>query len=315
MLGVYGAVLVLCIIELVRSVTLPRGVVYDHPVCGACNYQIVDLPTAGRCPECGGSLTKVGLLTRRAAMRLRGTMFGLIVGWTVIVATVTFPVGGVVMSIMMSGAAFGMAGMPTSLTKTQTFAPPQEWDADAGAYVSAAPYRVLFDIDVTTDGIQQRPTTGTIDVSILRGDTKSATLSIDMEAACELHASDGALITTYSDFDEKAALGLYAEAGLDTSNQQLADEAAELAILAQSAMNMPTYFEQMPSMGLSVGGTSPGPVFTAQGGQVSLQTGPGTGDTFGTVLGVVALIVLFFLAVYIVGLVLLIRRRCRLLAK
>lgn len=312
LLGLFGSFLALCVVELVRAVTLPPGV-GDHPACGGCGYQIIELPQEGRCPDCGAALAKAGLLTRRAAMRFRGTTYGLVVGWTTLFVTVTLPVGGLVLSILMANSPSFFSGGPMGLTKTQTFAPPQQWDAGLGEYVSAAPYRVDFDIDVVMSNAQNA-TTGTIEVAIRVGEqAESAKAVIDVEGGCDILSPQGESVAHYGIFDDLAARELYEAAGLDTKDKQVTDESAALSELVQSAITMPYYFEQS-GMPWNPGGAAATQVFSAQGGQMSYQQIAGGNAPWVRISVVMGTFVLIFLVLYVVGLVLLLRRRRRLLA-
>lgn len=311
MLAYLGAFMALCIVELVRAVTLPPGV-GEHPACGGCGYQVVDFPEGGRCPECGAFLIKAGLLTRRAAMRYRGTTYGLIVGWTSLVLIVAVPIGAMVFSLLQASSPSMWMGGPTGMTKTQSFAPPQTWDADLGQYVASAPYRVDFDMDVTIDNFQTA-TAGTIEIALRVGEQKAATAVITINDYIELRSSEGEVIGEFSMFDDDTALALYEAAGLDTTSQAIVDEAKALAVLVQRAQTTPTYFEQAGMM-WNAAGTTGAPVFSPQAGQSSYSTASTGNDGMVRMLVVMGTYVALFVVVYVIGLVLLIRRRRRLLS-
>jgi hypothetical protein len=72
----------LCVLTIIRAVWIP-GDVRRGCACGGCGYAIADT-ALGRCPECGGKFTKVGVTTPAMALRLRGSLGTAGFAWTVL---------------------------------------------------------------------------------------------------------------------------------------------------------------------------------------------------------------------------------------
>ncbi|MCA9278013.1 MAG: hypothetical protein H6815_04405 [Phycisphaeraceae bacterium] len=60
------------------------------PTCGGCGYELSDV-SAGVCPECGGSFLRCGVVTPRGVVRMRGSAWMIVVGWTLIVCAIAGP--------------------------------------------------------------------------------------------------------------------------------------------------------------------------------------------------------------------------------
>ena len=60
------------------------------PTCGGCGHELVDLG-AGVCPECGGNLLRCGVVTPKGAVRMRGSAWMVMIGWTLVVLSMVAP--------------------------------------------------------------------------------------------------------------------------------------------------------------------------------------------------------------------------------
>lgn len=66
------------------------GAVRNGPSCGGCGYEISH--ASFTCPECGGALTKVGIVTPRGMIATRGSMLMLVCGWIALFPLILLPV-------------------------------------------------------------------------------------------------------------------------------------------------------------------------------------------------------------------------------
>jgi hypothetical protein len=83
--GIGALGIVVCLGVIARALLIPTDI-RRVCCCGACGYAITDT-APNRCPECGGTLTKVGLTTPAMAVRLRGGLGWALLAWTVICGT------------------------------------------------------------------------------------------------------------------------------------------------------------------------------------------------------------------------------------
>ena len=139
------------VVLLIRSTSSPHWM-SGGASCGGCGYsieQIID----GRCPECGASLVHVGVLTPRAAIRLRGSAFLLVTGWTLVITMSALPLLGVSFWLsqramnqqMMLGAADRVAVLSGTLVSQR----PGQQSVNS----QAATFEVLIKGRVETDAI------------------------------------------------------------------------------------------------------------------------------------------------------------------
>lgn len=85
--------LLLAVGVIARAVFVPSAM-RGRATCGACGHECAE-PLTDRCPECGGAYTRVGVVTRAMAMRLRGGLLPALVAWTAICGCVAIVVWNV----------------------------------------------------------------------------------------------------------------------------------------------------------------------------------------------------------------------------
>lgn len=110
--GFSGLAIVVCLGVIARAVLIPSDV-RRMCCCGACGYAITDT-APGRCPECGGSLTKVGISTPAMAIRMRGGLGWAVLAWTVVCGVLAQIGWGYVQAAAWS--AMAMASSAASLS-------------------------------------------------------------------------------------------------------------------------------------------------------------------------------------------------------
>lgn len=76
----------MCLATIVRACTLPRGVSRGGS-CGGCGYEYSGW---ARCPECGGAVGDVGVVTPSLAYRLRASGIGTMIGLVFVAFAATF---------------------------------------------------------------------------------------------------------------------------------------------------------------------------------------------------------------------------------
>jgi hypothetical protein len=321
--------LALCVTVILRAILPPPGIKDTNAHCGACEYQIVNMSTA-RCPECGADLLKVGLITRRMAVRYRGSTFGLIAGWSLLCLIAGWPLGAFAYYVLDSWgvtqtAASGAPGPLSSFRKTHTFAPPQTWDAENQKYAPSAEYRVRFTMNVTQDS-WSTGVAGSIDAAIEIGDVVKARLEHNIdEASFTIFDEDGHVVDTFGYTTAKTGRDLFEAAGFDLTDERVAQDADAFMGLFNAAIAQPAYFEQtysaqFPAVARGGGGgvQSAPTAFMPESGTMSwAQT---TGSVPGALFGMSrAELVAFWIFVsiaiiYIILLVLLLRRRRRMMS-
>lgn len=300
-----------------RSVSAPDWMLRGA-ACGGCGYELSSTGE-GRCPECGGSLVKVGVTTPRMAARLRGSGYLLVMGWTIIVVMGCVPVLGAVswmaMTLQMNQMNQAMAFTPSNAqqgTISGSIQPGMSIDSRGAMVQRANPYSISFNVTVETDETGQAAS-GSIDMTFLKVETPYD-LSIDLEdLSWELADGNGAVVLEGPSFDKDAAGDVYVKVGLDTGDAKVRAESDYLATTVRDLQQAPQMFASgfgspfdSEPLSVSANNSSWGPVgggFTGGG-----FTGPSTSiwDYAGIGVFVVGGIV------YVVGLVWLLRKRSRL---
>ncbi len=298
--------LALGVVLVVRSVSAP-GWMRRGAACGGCGYELTSVSEA-RCPECGAGLLKVGVTTPRMALRLRGNMFLLVAGWTLVVVMGVLPVLGVIgsmatmaqMSRMTAGG--GRAGASFSMSDTWS---PQSFEYDSGRQRDVARYHIMVGADGTTGAIGQAES-GVLTLTFAGG---AEHVMVEIQLADQswvMLDADGEKIGEGDSFDNAASLAAYAASGLDIEHESTVEEMTYLPLAVAE-------FAADPQM--STSGMSYGQPLQASGGSSNWSYGPGPLGGGGisvweiSLIGVVGGGVL----IYVVGLVLLVRKRGRML--
>jgi len=238
------ALMALGIVLIRRSVSAPEWM-RRGAGCGGCGYELTSLGE-GRCPECGAALVKVGVSTPRMALRLRGSVFLLVMGWTMAAGVGTTPVLGVVgwmasTAQMNQWAGAGMGGS-TSGTVKVSLQPGSGRQWPSTVVRSPEDYSIQFVADVVTD-MYASTTEGTVVINF-NDSPQSVTLEVDLvDFDWTLTDAQGNTTSQGEYFDEQASLEVFEAAGLDVEKETTAEEAAYLSSALQEFVTMPQWYE------------------------------------------------------------------------
>lgn len=204
-------IIVSAITVIVRACTLPRGM-QPAPVCGACGYLYSGWT---RCPECGGELLTVGLLTPRLALKLRGSLVVAVIAMLVLL----FIAGS--LSGAMGYLVFSSMGY-TSVSGTSTFIP-------ASLPVPVYTIEATIDLEHDSSGL---PVRGGLEFKLIR---KAISSRVEVDAVtgcCRVFDSTDTLIIERKSFDEIASAKLFEAAKLDIGERLVAQSAGDLVAIS-----------------------------------------------------------------------------------
>lgn len=247
MYGTNALVAFVCIGVIARALWIPSDM-RRRCCCGGCGYAITDA-ASGRCPECGGLFTKVGITTPALAIRLRGPL-----GWALLAWTVLFGlIGGHGMMYMQQQAA--MAAMTATVTgfsaaastKMQTtrdmdFAP-NEW-FDKG---EASTTNLKFRFDANLSYIQDAGTVESATAKIglrLSGANAPATVELNRDADSQTYTlkGPGGAVVSKGNLDSLNAATIQAwfdAAGINKTDPAIAVSRRDALLVAKAATNDP----------------------------------------------------------------------------
>ncbi|GJM17959.1 MAG: hypothetical protein DHS20C14_01720 [Phycisphaeraceae bacterium] len=280
---------------------LPRGA-----SCGSCGYEMTTL-AQGRCSECGADLLLAGVMTRRTAIRLAGSLPAALIGWTIICVAIASIAMGVASYISMM-ATFGGAGASSPYTSTYTFVPDQSYDEDTGEFAPSANYRLSIASDVVVSpGMSAE--SGEIVATLTYGDAE-VVVTLDALMGDWVMADDeGTEIASGADFSETDARLAFATVGLDAgASEALATEAGHLDQLLSGAMTDPWNYEYS-SIGFNTTGNAVGGL-TYTGGTSNMGMGAGFGASPYEIIVVLSVLGVGVL-IWVMGMLLIVRRRSR----
>jgi len=294
-----------------RAIMAPSGLPRQGAACGSCGYELVTL-AEGRCSECGADLLKSGVNTRHTMVRTAGSLAAAIMGWSIIMIVLTSIVFGVGLAFIAMNAG-GMGTTTQTITTTQSFRP-DRFDADGdGSRTRSAEYEVAITFDGEYDwniGAQ----TGTVTIEVSGDDvTTPLTLGFDVETEdFTVTADDGTLLDSGIGYTGDDAETLLAAAGLDTTGAGLAFETQQLGDLFEGVLDDPMNFETNVLMNSTptVGGLSNSGSSANYGGN---SMNPFTSSS--TEMFVAGGVLLFCGLVYLGGLIFIVRRRSKMIAR
>ncbi len=236
--------------------------------CAGCGYELTALGD-GRCPECGATLLKVGVTTPRLAVRIRGSMFLLFSGWTLLSVAVMLPVLGVIgyYASMAQMQQFTTAGGAQQGSIRTRLRPNNFWMNDQQRNRQTEEYWIDLSVDlVTADSFSLESGTASLTFDKDHG---SHEVIVDlMELSWEHSDSEGKLIQSGDAFDVEAAKSVYDSVGLNTTQIQSNAEEAEYLVeflskyaddpMGYNAMNRMSFDEPLSEQGGSTSWASTG---------------------------------------------------------
>lgn len=195
------------IITIWRAVTLPRNAPKE-PACERCKYPVTGLSGVSgfTCPECGGDLRRVGVITPAMELVRRGSATAAVLAWTVL-----YGIGGylVLMMILLATNFSGMGGGVGSVTS---------WNH------TLTPTNPLYkSVEIEYDSDWQS-ISGPIDITLTPNTGHPEALGLDTGPMTVLGLEGGP-----ADWDDDTIELWFAQIGLDTNDPQVAAAAAELS--------------------------------------------------------------------------------------
>lgn len=284
------AVAVLSCVVLYRSLTT-AGVV--NPRCGGCGYAVADIPGT-TCPECGRSLLTVGVATRSLVGRHRSSMLQAQLAWMGVWGGAAVVVSWVVWWVWLVSTAGGVMGGGGAVAMTGTITPtgsathgPIAVDVNSSGWGQAGTLR----LEVTSDD-------GVLHEVLFDGMAEPLSMTV---------WSDG--VAVWNDPSGLISDGLDAwcdAAGIDVTTDPAGETRTDLDSYVPMVVMTPMSADEtqftLSSSSMAVGSA------TGTMGQMATSVAP-TGR------GLVVSVVLLALTVvgYIVGVVLIARRRSKMM--
>ncbi|MDX2130623.1 MAG: hypothetical protein SFY69_01065 [Planctomycetota bacterium] len=234
-LAVLMALVVVGISMVLRSVAVPLEV-RREPTCGGCGYALRN--PVWTCPECGARLMSVGVITPRMAIAFRGSTAMLVVGWTMVCAGV----GGPISLWVANQARIAAAPRP---------APPPAWEWDwihRYAFVPGPAYRdgadgtatrreksYEFRLEINTnDDAFNKPKVGIGRLTLVNDGVEKGTLELSYPpAAGVLKDTSGAVVEEFPAIERSIGRRLFEAAGIDLSDPDDAKAAADVGLALQ----------------------------------------------------------------------------------
>ena len=286
---VLAAIVIPGIMLMWRGLRVPRQIP-KHPSCSNCGYRVLDLPN-WTCPECGQDLRRIGITTRALVARHRGSTFGVVTGWTLIMLCIT-AVGMMIVwakVIYSSVQAVSSGSVSYSVGMTP---------------MSGAGYTIQFDLSGTSSMGTASLSTNTLDLVLTTDDGASTMLTMDGNTGVmqyTLIGPDASSLEGSATADQAISM-LYESAGLDTDGVLEMSEMADLTSYAETALSLPEMVDNSVPSQFFMGSASSSGLWSSSAGVL-----------FQTDYTYVRVTLAIGALVWIVGLVLVIRRRRRLL--
>lgn len=269
---------------------MPPSKMSREAACGSCGYSVAGLTTPA-CPECGADWRDAGITTPALIMRHRGGTGGAIVAWTILA------VGAGLIVTAFFGIFYTRQMVTTMTTKPQTWTTPLTPASKAYANVDVLSSSMMSGRGgATSVGLELTLLDGLLWKIDVDATTKTWIVTSPSAAGRALTGAYGA-----------GSVGAFLKtAGLDTTDPKIAAEAAELERVVDIQLMSPyTQPSQMTLTAFTVGTPS------FSGVSAATWNPMGAASTGFILLGLAFL----WLIVYIVGIVLIVARRKKLMGR
>jgi hypothetical protein len=194
--------------------------------CGKCSYEIADL-SFDRCPECGGKLLEVGIVTPALIVRRESSVAGLIGSWTLAVVLTAILSFGIVGAFVTFSNASLPRGANTSFR--------QDYDFMPARLNQSQDYRLAVELDAVTNS-SAKVRSGTIEIVIAGPDDAEGSVTLDAVTLAIQPANGSPAQQPAHPVTIDGVLEVFASAGLDVSDDRVVYEADKLfEIIAQVA--------------------------------------------------------------------------------
>lgn len=228
-----------------RAVMPPPGTP-RHAGCGSCGYELTTLDH-GRCSECGADLLKAGVATRRNIVRTAGSLPAGIMGWTILSAvtgSIILYAFAIISMLSGAGGLMAAAGGGTGYDSNYSFGSPETYDTDSGEFARDFDFDMTVDIDVIGDW-SGPATSGTIAATLESGD-QTVEIRFDDASTADwvMVGPAGETIGTGTRFTStNAKVALDALGLTDDAEPRAPDIASEVETIIDSALNNPFNYE------------------------------------------------------------------------
>ncbi len=287
------AALAICVYEIALVVRRPRNTV-DAPSCSRCGYHVAGL-TSFTCPECGIDLRGAGIVTRALEMRHRGNLFIAIVAWTVLMLGVGSVFGSILaMTVGLSMAMSGAVGRMNPITTTTSLTP-----------ASGAAHSILLDSIVDWSNSSEA---SSVVVTLTAEDGSEWRLAFaPAQQTFTIEGPEGVVGEADRPYTAESARALYDAAGLDSSDPDMANEARDLAKMIDTAAIS-------PYASISAAPESSFTIVAATTNVAPAAAVPMPAPFFSPWNGVVLAALGVWVALYVIGLIYIVRRRRHLMS-
>ena len=197
--------------------------------CGKCGYEISDL-SFDRCPECGGKLLEVGIVTPSLIVRRESSVAGLIGSWTLAVFMTSIISFFVIAAIWSALEGDLPIRANTDLQKTHLYIPMRQ--------LQSQPYRFDLALDIMTNASADIRT-GTIEIVITHPDNTESSLTLNAITLQVLRVDGEDAQAPLHEFSMNDAMGMYRSAGLDATDAMIIYEAGQLFNIITEVANDP----------------------------------------------------------------------------
>ncbi|MEZ6172933.1 MAG: hypothetical protein R3B58_08140 [Phycisphaerales bacterium] len=243
MLGAVGVALV------IRCVRAP-GDVRRAASCGGCGHEIVDVAT-GVCPECGGNLLRCGVMTPRGALRMRGSPWMIIAGWTLAIAAIALPSTTYLDMVLIATRRAQQSALPTAPVMkwngmiqepSQIFGAPMIAELSSQNDDEKGPFNMIkarFDVDITINEWNSSGA-GTITLKLANSSTPRGTLVVHADTkTATLTDVDDKEIASDLLIEEKTILQWLALADLDIDDRRVQRGAQDVLKMIETTLETP----------------------------------------------------------------------------
>jgi hypothetical protein len=229
-LGIVALILALCVRVVWRATAIPPELLRG-PRCGSCAYELGGV--RDRCPECGADLREAGINTPLDLVHKRGSTASAALAWLLVALLLTMCAEGVALQLRGPPAKNAFTRIRTSVVlmpESSTF---------ESSTTQSEDYSVTIETDVAT-GRGGSVRQGTISVTV---SVPPARVTAEVDPTSMTCTIDGQRLP----FDARAVERIFGSAGLDPERESTASEIRTIATMIHASKRNPRDYFSRPA--------------------------------------------------------------------
>lgn len=198
-----------------RAIFAPIGT-HKGAGCGSCGYELASLQS-GRCCECGADLLKSGVTTRRGIIRVRGSLYAALLGWSYIAFTIAVIVLYSINTLMVAPAPVQRPIHP----QINTFEPVRHFYGKEEDFRPPPSFRLIVETNLI-ENINTPWAEGSLQIKFISSDRQATVEFSDVSSQnWKIRNSDGEIVAAGDRIEPRIPRLAFESIGFDAAIEPL----------------------------------------------------------------------------------------------